>query len=81
MTRMILRPLHHQGHRRAGILNIGFAGGPHNTGHVKKGQIHFSLPLSLFNLPVDQRYFLILQVMPSVRFPYADGNREPGIRY
>jgi hypothetical protein len=62
------------------ILNIGFACALYNTCQVKKAGF-FQPALSLFNLPVDQRYFLILQFMPSIRFPYSDGDREPGIRY
>jgi hypothetical protein len=46
----------------------------------KRGGL-ISAGLFLFNLPIDQRYFLILQVMPSIRFLYSDEDREPAVRY
>ena len=67
---------------RDGKRNIGFAlGGGIMPVRQKKGQADFSLPLPFFNLPVYQRFFLILQVKPSVGLPYSNGECEPGVRY
>ena len=47
----------------------------------KKGQADFSLPPPFLTSLLIKDFFLILQVKPSVRLLYPNGEFEPGVRY